>query len=322
MSHKWLSVFSHRKMDPYTSQWRSNVLLQSLLLILMINGLFYATDDGEDDSIGAMMFVSLLSALVVATMAATVAKLAKRVGYLQWEIRLCRIRDQLCRPTSKSSSSKDPKASTNDGHERSHSRTRMLGEGDDDKAVGNIGAAGSAEDATKLAERLRKLRTYQLLAWSLFLTTTIGSAFIVLVLGLKFDLEDEARRDAGIEVHRSRSFKWLLSVIFTELIETLFLSPASMMGQTFALFFLAEFAAPFVIDLFIDSDSVKAIKAFDVFTRAVRGHELKPYAFDMLKLMIANARKRVYSVIDSEKDSKFCSANAAVLEQEEATLSR
>ncbi|GAB5368506.1 hypothetical protein AAMO2058_001325100 [Amorphochlora amoebiformis] len=422
MTHMWLSIFVHRKLDPYSSQWRANVLVMSLLLILMVNGVFYAGAD-DDDSFGNIMFVGVLSAMLVAMAAFILIYLAKRVGYLEWEVHICRIRNRLCQPLSNFDAPKPEYVSSpainarnqgpvnqdklfplddknlaelknasvgntliSSGMPNSHHQSALIGNsiggtpvmspedsprqimpkalavhnrldtngdvklmplkiqaiekkesdtGDEkmdspapqqkakktalikraiyvnpnDKSlrpmdqsewmmdIAEHGAKGNRDDAYSVENRLKKLQRYKIAAWGFFAIASVGSAFIVLVLGLKFDLQDEVGEGSGVEVQRSASFAWLSSVIVSELLRQAVVSPLAVLTQTVLLFYAMEFCAASVLDHLIDSDSVVATKAFDVFKRAVTGFELKHVSFLRLKELIHHARKKVIDKI-------------------------
>jgi len=321
MTHEWIGIFKHRKLDPYSSQWRSNVLLQSLLLILMIDALFYideGDDAGEEEEENTFdgLYVGILSALCVGIAAYFLVHLAKRVGYLQWEVHLLRLRDQYCqvmrhfKSKNGKENAKDSGGKSNKNRKKKEKRVSKYKRGNSNKDLesGSNTKEDSDGESTseerwelvygeggryKLENRLRALRLYQFLAYALFLAVTVGSAFIILVLGLKFDLDDENRRNKGVDVGRSASFRWLLSSIITEVCRMAIFSPVATLSQTTLMFGATEFCISTFLDSLMDSDNFRAIKAFDVFARVVHGYELKPYARRRLREIVEAARKRV-----------------------------
>ena len=60
-------------------------------MVLMINGLFYATDS-DDESPARSLYIGVISAIVVGAAAALVVKFAKKIGYLEWELHLLALR--------------------------------------------------------------------------------------------------------------------------------------------------------------------------------------------------------------------------------------
>jgi len=313
MSHAWLGVFLHRRLDPYSTFWRANVLLQSLLIVLLVNGLFYQGEEEESNS--DAIFVGTVSALVVAIMAYFLAYFAKKVGHIAWEIHLIKIRNELCE-FAEDESKEDSSTTAAEVHARrksknqtqsnmEHSRDWVLG-------VALRGFKGSKNEVN-LAQRKWKALQYQLCAWGIFLCTAIGSAFIILVLGLKFDLnQDESGKDTGYNVVESNSFKWFISVIVSEAMTEAVLTPSVLLGYTFFLFNGLEVCAAFLIQTLLDENKYAATKAFDVYTCVVRGYRLTPKAFEKLKKIVQEAREKVSkkadklaSLIDNSNDSIF-----------------
>eukprot|EP00954_Amorphochlora_amoebiformis_P022031 1350375-Amorphochlora_amoeboformis.AAC.1 len=78
------------------------------------------------------------------------------------------------------------------------------------------------------------------------------------------------------------------------------ITPAVILTQTFLLFNMLDCCAAIILDYFIDSDSQNATKAFDVFMTVVRGHQLRPQAEKRLRKLIAAAKSKVLSKINSD----------------------
>uniref|UniRef100_A0A7S0CZD5 WW domain-containing protein n=1 Tax=Amorphochlora amoebiformis TaxID=1561963 RepID=A0A7S0CZD5_9EUKA len=293
MTHDWIAVFLHRKLDPYTSQWRANVLFMSLLLVLMVNGSFYATDRETDRELNEDLWVGFCTAVVVAVMGSIVVRLAKSVGYLQWELHLTQIRARLCLPVGYEDAN-DAAKKTIDRPMRVESEWML--------SIAAEGLSGETSN-TSIKQLQWKLKVFSFLAWATFLLATIGSAFVVLVLGIKFDLEDEeGGNGTGVEMQKSASFRWLISVIVSEAFLEAIMSPMTILCQTFMLFIGAECFSTYLLDKIVDDDSVVATKAFDVYTKVVRGRKLTPQAFAKLKEIVKLARNMVLTEI-GELDS-------------------
>jgi len=308
----------------------------------MINGVFWIDEEVDlEEPLIQVVIVGLISALVVAILATIITFLAKRVAYLQWEVRLCTLRDFCCEkimdyPESKRSSvatvqgAIQPQGGATQSQGAIQSRMSIqsrlsvpMVESDlhsQRKAIELEGQIFSVVDlgskfksTTTLEERKRKLRIYQILAWGVFLSAVICSAFIILVLGMKFDLDDEENSGGGFEnMEKSKSFLWLSSVIVSEAARAIFLTPAILLTQTVILFFFADFCAAGMVELLVDEDDVVAIKAFDVYTRAVFGYELKPFAHQKLVEIVADAQDTMYMKNEKfEKSINFYSTSSS-----------
>ena len=91
-AHMWVSVLAHHRNDTYTSRWRANILLQSLLLILCANGLFYGIQRAK----ATVVVTGVTSALVVSVINILFVFAAKKIGTYKWEVRMCELRQRLC----------------------------------------------------------------------------------------------------------------------------------------------------------------------------------------------------------------------------------
>ncbi len=72
------------------------MLLQTLLLVLCINGLFY----GVDQATSGEIIIGILSAFIVLFFGVLLVYLARKIGYIEWELRLHSYRELLCKPVA------------------------------------------------------------------------------------------------------------------------------------------------------------------------------------------------------------------------------
>ncbi|GAB5369565.1 hypothetical protein AAMO2058_001416000 [Amorphochlora amoebiformis] len=281
-AHEWIGIFHHRKLDPFTSLWRANVLLMSLLLVLMVNGCFYVTDRTNERPFIDEIYISTVTAIVVAILGYSVSFIAKKIGYLKWEYHLIRVRNRLCVVSAVLSSDEIRLAQM-----RALTSEWMLN-------IAGEGALGDIRRSSNTLSIQLKLQFYRILAWVIFIVAAGGSALTVLVLGVKFDLEDEeGGNNTAWEIYKSASFRWLYSVILSEMIMAAVVSPCTLLGQTLILFIGMEFCSKLILDLIIDDDAVLATMAFDVYAKVVRGYRLSPLAFQRLKRIVKRERKTV-----------------------------
>eukprot|EP00468_Gymnochlora_sp_CCMP2014_P002808 CAMPEP_0167748418 /NCGR_PEP_ID=MMETSP0110_2-20121227/4827_1 /TAXON_ID=629695 /ORGANISM="Gymnochlora sp., Strain CCMP2014" /LENGTH=327 /DNA_ID=CAMNT_0007633431 /DNA_START=582 /DNA_END=1562 /DNA_ORIENTATION=- len=217
LKHELLAIFTHEKLDPFSTLWRANVLLQTLLLSLLMNGLFYVADD-EDEDVGVLLFqaiwIAIISAVIIDVAAIILIRISKLVGYLEWEIYLMKLRAELCE--------RDP--------------------------------GTTCFPDISLAERTRQLKLYQLAGWTFYVTFLAGVSFIILVLGMQFDLNDEERgTGTGFE---SASVRWITSFVISETTSVAALSPVLILFQALILFgsLTAEAFCLSLLYLFIDDD--------------------------------------------------------------------
>ena len=330
--HSWVSVFRHARMDPYTSQWRANVLLQSLLLVLCVNGFFY----GVKQNTMGVVAIGFLSALMVAVCGYALVKLAKRIGYLDWEVRTCELRDHMCEPLVAISAQSKSTMGTPPAWASSRRRlsggklgsTSIVATKDSSIAIDGIESSASIttpnvptgsllmmNPSQSVASVRRRAKAYRIMAWLVFLVLVAGSSFTILVLGIKFDLDDGNDRARGINVEESRSFKWITSVLVSETFRSILLSPARILCQSALLVCLiksTKFIAVFMLNSLVDNDDLTQIKAYDVFMRCVSGYRLKPESIKRLTALVKAARDaRVRYFID-DSDSSDSEDDASV----------
>ncbi|GAB5361719.1 hypothetical protein AAMO2058_000737000 [Amorphochlora amoebiformis] len=241
--HTWISIFYFHRRDPFSLQWRANVLLQTLLLVMMINGFFY----GVNQTAGGEISIGIISALVVTVFTLALVSLAKKIGALSWELQACRTRDRLCAPKG--------------------------------APAGTAAAAtlGDSHDTTEVANRVLRL---EIMAWAMFILVTAGSAFVVLVFGMQFDLKDKAAnggKSHGLEVQKSTSFKWITSVIISEAFNALLVIPITLLVKTILLTFYIT-SVMFLLDFLLSDDDLTSVPAYDIFARVVAGRRLSPEA--------------------------------------------
>jgi len=155
-NHEWASVYKHRELDPYRSQWRANTLLLSMLLICFWCALFL----GALGNTVEMAFpAALLSAIIVTLLTIPLTYASRQFSYFKWEKRLILMRDRLC------VNFKPPMDEIRSPRQESK---------------GNI--VRQAGDAHMSRQRIPTLEKYMMNAWIIFIAsalTVIGSIFAV-----------------------------------------------------------------------------------------------------------------------------------------------
>ena len=329
MNHLWCSVFLHKRQDPFTSVWRANVLLVALLLVMVTNGFFY----GINQSSSGEIMIGLISGIVVFVMTTVLVALAKRVGYRKWEVQMCEIRDVLCRPRRgdtggvrrRRRSSVAPALAdiiagggqmmgaptTHRAGGRHHVElyqtraspavvptstalawTKPASVGGAPEIPNAAAGPTTASTASDTESVRRRVRAFQMAAWTLFLTLVMGSSFTILVLGVKFDLDDE-NSGSGAQIHRSRSFKWLVSCVISEAFSAVALAPFTILAKAAVLaaaLSLSGAMASVLVDALVSDDDLVAVHAYDVFEAATDGYTLGPSAQKQLRELVVRAR--------------------------------
>jgi len=378
MQHVWLSVFLYHRAKPFAAQWRANVLLQTLLLVMLASGFFY----GQNQSAMGEWVVGIISAMIVSVLTIILVILAKKIGLLEWELNACEVRDRLCellepeKPAEgEKSNPKDGTSETNPDTKRSvenvsetedseclypsqsgivssskvdkkekskrHIRKSSRGsrstfsflerfrrgkngadvenksskddeEDEEEDRISEKGIQGVGSDTQKVA---RTVCLYRVIAWTFFGIIVSGSAFTILILGVKFDLDDE--NDGGADFWNTRSFKWLTSVVIAEVFGSVIFDPVATMVKAILLALCISSAlSPILVDWLIDDDDLTAVNAYDVFLRVVTGFKLKPESAERLRDLLRRTKKNkkleeseVTDLEEGESSDEFADMN-------------
>mmetsp|Transcript_26927 Transcript_26927/g.45234 ORF Transcript_26927/g.45234 Transcript_26927/m.45234 type:complete len:1697 (+) Transcript_26927:766-5856(+) len=293
--HAWVSVLAHHRRDPFQAQWRANVLLQSLLMISVVNGLFY----GVPNSQPTLIVTAIASAIVVTLIDVIFVLAAKKIGKYKWEIRMCELRQQLCRRIT-------PKEMSNSTVMKNgkHMASEMApaAEAKNSSALdsrveirGKLNATSGKIEDEKGRGEIEKLKSRERLiaaiAWSCFLIIALGCSFIVLVLGVRFDLNDDSNE--GIEVHNSASFRWLISTILSEVLRACLALPIVFAIMAVVVYFIVLFAPTIMQEIaiawVISEDDLYELKAYDVFERVNDGFTLNAEGMRRLRILVRRA---------------------------------
>lgn len=269
--HKWVSVLAKHRRDPYSATWRANVLHQSLLMILCINGMFYGVDQSETEEI----VIAVYSAFIVATLDVLTILTAKRIGTYKWKRRMCELRQRLCRRIK--------------GKKRNNMFGRKEGKSEIEVLRVKEGIASFA-------------------AWGVFLVISLGCSFAILVLGVKFDLDDD-NDGRNYEIHRSTSFKWMLSCIICESLLSVVTMPIIFAVQALVIYgaivCIPNLAQDAAVNWFISDDDLEELRAYDVFEKINRDFTLNDDGIARLQ-RIASTKSGLplEFLIDQEKEKE------------------
>jgi len=319
MQHVWLSVFFYHRSKPLGAQWRANVLLQTLLLVMLASGFFY----GQNQSSSGEIVVGIISALIVSVLTLILVILAKKIGVAEWELSACEVRDRLCESmgttTTKTTGSEDdtkyPPEKSEQGKSKMESKkgdTRTRGgsslvrsifsvfsrhrentnkereANDDEDDVKAMGIAGVGSRTQDVANRVL---LYQIIAWAFFAIIVSGSAFTILVLGVKFDLDD--KNDGGSDFWNTRSFKWLTSVIIAQGFGSIVMDPLTTLVKAMLLALCVSSAlSPLLLSWLIDDDDLTVVNAYDVYLRVVTGYKLTDASTEKLRDLLRRTKQK------------------------------
>ncbi|GAB5357281.1 hypothetical protein AAMO2058_000360800 [Amorphochlora amoebiformis] len=267
--HVWISILYFHRRDPFGLEWRANVLLQALLLVMVTNGFFYGLNQSESGEV----MIGLISAIVVSFFTILLVHLAKKIGKLQWRLDTYRLRDRLCirRKSTRTITSFDGGKSA--------------------QGVLQVGGRVRTQDSmeTQICENTgtvgRNVFILQGISWIIFIIVVGGCGFTILVLGMQFDLSDGNQAKS---LQESKSFKWLTSVIISEGFNALLFSPLTIFITALILVVYGGNVA--LLNLLLSEDDLSSIHAYDTFLDAVKGWELTPDARARLRLLRARAK--------------------------------
>jgi len=257
LNHEWVSIYHHRRLDPYSSVWRTNVLLVAMLLNLLLCIMFlqYLPLNGTTQFI----CVSILTAIVVSVISVLVMLLGREMSYLQWEIRLLNIRSATCHSDE----------SENDSAEDTKSHTYTFA---DKETV----QSGSSKTAQITQNKIRTLRMYQMGAWAGFISVCAFITAGILYLGY-------VPLDVPLEL--------IFSVVVAEVLRASLISLGITYLQARILF--GQGMALNIKNLCMHADNYRPIKAFKVYIRVMRGYRLKRKYALKLKELIQKTRDMV-----------------------------
>jgi len=304
-SHMWVSVLARHRRDPFTSQWRANILLLSLLLILCFNGFFYEVDN----TFSTEIMIGIVTAVLVSLIDVVFILTAKKIGKIKWEIRICELRQRLCVKVGTGAIRPAVEEKKPNGLDSKYEDDGLSTHGSGMTRETGIGVGRTLEDADGRKQIQKMQRHLYCISWSAnisFFLLVSGCVFSILLLGIKFDLNSE-NEGSGLRMQDSESFKWLMSCVVAEGFRSILALPVVLLVQACAMYLCTVLVPTLVeqnaVDWLVNDEDLEELMAYDVFERANKGYTLNQDGCLRLHKVAANRTKLSFSMSQTRSRS-------------------